>query len=451
MFLLCFSAIAAPPLQRPPRTEPVPIQLTLPEAEAIALRQSPTVNAAQYKALAAHQVYRQVRSAFFPQITGESNNVATGDDIAKQFGWNTFTNQDTRIGASGGLNNPTVLTRQSNGVLFSQLLFDFGRTWDLTAASKSLEHSEAQKSLLARARVILLADRAYFEAQAAQAVLRVADETVMARQLLADQVGALAKSQLKSELDASFARVSLDEAKLVQLEARNRVNAAFAELSNVLGYRRTYRFALVPVAQFSAPKASLADYINQALTLRPEALSLRHERDAARQTAAAERAAHFPKVTLIGAAGRGTAGDPRTDGDYAAAGINVEVPIFTGFRVSARAQETALQAKAAEQNLVEMEDLVAKDVEVALLNTTNTADKIVVTASLLSNAEQAYDLAEAKYKIGITSIIELSQAQLAKLQAQINHTTATYDYQIDRLILDFQTGAPRFLQPVPGR
>ncbi len=84
--------------------------------------------------------------------------------------------------------------------------------------------------------------------------------------------------------------------------------------------------------------------------------------------------------------------------------MNVELPIFTGFRLSARDREAELQAQAAEQTLRETENLIAQDVEVALLNTTNTSDKITVTASLLANAEQAYgDLAEAKYKNGLTA------------------------------------------------
>ncbi len=106
-------------------------ELDLQTAEQIALRQSPTISAAQFKALAAKQVVREVRSAFFPQLTGEFSAVATGDDIADRLGWNTFTNQDTRIGASGGLNNPTILSRESNGIIFSQLITDFGRTWNL--------------------------------------------------------------------------------------------------------------------------------------------------------------------------------------------------------------------------------------------------------------------------------------------------------------------------------
>ena len=55
-------------------------------------------------------------------------------------------------------------------MLFNQLITDFGRTWDLTAASKSLALSEAQRSLLTRARVLLLVDRAYFAALQAQAL-----------------------------------------------------------------------------------------------------------------------------------------------------------------------------------------------------------------------------------------------------------------------------------------
>jgi outer membrane protein len=453
LFLLLASVVyaTAAPRQSPAKLVPAPVQLDLQTAEQIALRQSPTISEAQFKALAAKQVVRQTRSAFFPQISAEFTGVATGDAIAEQFGWNKITNQDTRLGATGGLNNPTILSRESNGILLSQLLTDFGRTWNLTEASKSLALSEAQHSALARARVLLLVDQGYFQAQQAQAVLRVADETVLARQLLADQVSALAQSRIKSDLDASFARVSLDEAKLLQLEARNRVDAAFAELSSILGYPEPRRFALLNVPRFAAPKANLAALIAQALQLRPEALSLRHQRDAALRLTAAERAARFPKVSLIGAAGRTTTGDPRVLGDYAAAGVNVELPVFTGLRLSARVEETELQAKAAEQAVREIENLIAKDVEVALLNTTNTSDRIDVTASLLANAEQAYDLAESKYQLGITSVVEFSQAQLAKLQAQINHTTATYEYQIDRLVLDFQVGAPKYLPPSVSR
>jgi outer membrane protein len=452
-FALVAVASATPRAQSPATPAPAakasgsvtPLDLTT--AEAIALRQSPAVLASQFKALAAQQVVREVRSAFLPQVTADSDNVANGNDISKFFTGSPYNNGNTYLAASGGLNSSSIYSRQADGLLVSQLITDFGRTWNLTAASKSQALSEAQRSVLARARAILWVDHAYFQAQQAQALLRVADETVQARQLVADQVGALAKNKLRSELDVSFALVTLDEAKLLRLQAQNQVESAFAELSNSLGYPVPRRFILALIPQFAGPKGNLAQCIGQALANRPEALALRHEHQAARQTAAAARAAHLPKVMFLGAAGRTTAGDAAIVNDYAAAGIDVEVPIFTGFRLSAQDQETNLRAEAAQQAVIEMENLIAKDVALALLNTNTAADKIKVTESLLANAREAYDLAQAKYQIGLTSIVELSQAQLFLLQAQINHTTATYEYQIDRLVLDFQIGAPRYLQP----
>lgn len=445
LFAAALSASAAPH-----HTDALPDHLTLAQAEAIAMRQSPTVQAAQLKALASRQVVREVRSAFLPQITAEFSIVGTGDYFAKSLGSSPLTGQDTRIGASGGLNNPTILSRESNGILFNQLITDFGRTWDLTAASKSRALSEEQRSLLTRARVLLLVDQSYFAALQAQDLLRVANETVSSRQLFADQVGALAQGELRSQLDLSFARVSVDEARLLQLQAQNRIGTAFAELSTALGYPSPHRFSLAPVPPFHAPKGNLAALIAQALAVRPEALSLRHEVNAANRLASAEHAAHYPKVSLLGAAGDTPTGDPRVKGNYAAVGVNVEVPIFSGLRITARAQETRLEAAAAAQSLREMEDLIARDVQVALLNTTNASDKIAVAASLLANAGQAYELAEAKYKEGLTSTVEFGQAELGRLQAQINSSTAAYDYQIQRLILEFQIGGPRYLHGDPA-
>jgi outer membrane protein len=78
-------------------------------------------------------------------------------------------------------------------------------------------------------------DRAYYELLRAQAVLRVAQETVKERQLVADQVHALAKNQMKSSLDVSFAEVNLAQVKLLVVQAQNQLDAASADLSQAMG------------------------------------------------------------------------------------------------------------------------------------------------------------------------------------------------------------------------
>ena len=84
----------------------------------------------------------------------------------------------TRI-AAGGLNNPTILDRFATGIAVSQLVTDFGRTQRPRARARRSTPSRADKDVDARrADVLLQVDRAYFDALRAQAVLRVAQQTV---------------------------------------------------------------------------------------------------------------------------------------------------------------------------------------------------------------------------------------------------------------------------------
>jgi outer membrane protein len=77
------------------------------------------------------------------------------------------------------------------------------------------------------------------------------------------------------------------------------------------------------------------------------------------------------------------------------------------------------------------------------LNATAAYDRLALTKQLLDQAQLALDLSQERYNIGLGSIVELSQAQLNLTSAQIATVTARYDYQTQRVITDFQTGALR--------
>ncbi len=150
---------------------------------------------------------------------------------------------DSRI-AAGGLSNPIILRRESNGLYLSQLITDFGRTSNLVESAKLAETAQQYQANATRAQVILETSGAYFAALEAQSVLQVAAKTVDARSLLLDRISAMARNKIKSELDVRFAQVNLGEARLLLLRAENAVDAAFARLSTSLGYRDARRFVL---------------------------------------------------------------------------------------------------------------------------------------------------------------------------------------------------------------
>jgi outer membrane protein len=105
----------------------------------------------------------------------------------------------------------------------SQLISDSGRTPNLVATSRLQAKAAEHTTQATRYDVLLDVNRAYFGVLRAQALVKVARETVAARQLLVDQVTALFQNKLRSELDVSFADVNLSQAQLLLLQAQDRV------------------------------------------------------------------------------------------------------------------------------------------------------------------------------------------------------------------------------------
>ncbi|MGA3167664.1 MAG: TolC family protein [Terriglobia bacterium] len=404
----------------------VPQSLSLKEAEAMALKNHPLLQASQLSALAARQVVTEVKSAYFPAATGSLTAAGALPNC--------------RITA-GFLNNPIILNRYANGVEVNQLITDFGHTSNLVASARLGASAATQSAQQTEQDVLLAVNRAYYGVLRAEAVLKVAEETVRQRQLVADQVTELANSKLRSGLDVSFANVNLAQAQLLLVQAQDDEKAAYAELANALGLATQQPFELVEEPMPSAPPVDPTDLVAQALQNRPDLASARFTHDAAVRVARAERDLWMPTITAVGAAGLTPAYQVPLSDRYAAAGINVNIPIFNGFLFSAHHQEATLRARAADQDMRDLADRIARDVRTAWLNARTAYQRLDVTAQLLSQATLALDLAQGRYKLGLSSIVELSQAQLNLTQAQIANTSAKYDYQAQIANLNYQVGA----------
>lgn len=402
-----------------------PTMLAVKDAESLALKNNPQISVARLNALAAQQVTREVRSNLWPTARID----VTGVDA----------NPGTRITA-GALNNPTVYQRAAAGTTVSQLLTDFGRTTSLAASANLAAKAENQNALATKEQILLAVDQAFYNALQTQAVLTVAQQTVKDRQTVADQVGALYKSKLKSELDFSFASVNLAQAKLLLLDAQNNLNAAQASLSAVLGFPSLQNFQLVEDNSIlSAPPDNVDDLISVAFSMRPEILALEFDSESAERFRRAERDLLFPDIQALGVVGDAPVRNPIITNWYGAVGVNIDIPVFNGFLFTARAKEAALRSEAAKEKLRDLRDRISRDVRTSWLNAKTAYDRLAVTQQLLDQANLALNLAQARYKLGLGSIVELSQAQLQQTQAQISNVSAGYDYRLALAVLQYQT------------
>jgi len=417
-----------PPAQpTPPASPPGSPPLTLEQARTLALKNHPQIAAADYRAQAATEFFKQARSGLLPQVSLFGSAVEAGSN-------------NTRI-LAGGLNNPSVFDRKALGGSASQLITDFGRTYNLSASAKLQASAAGQDASATREQILLGVDRSYFATLQAVAVERVAQQTVDTRQLLLDRVSILASNKLKSDLDVSFARVALADGQLLLQRAQNDAASAMAELSSVLGYRDLHQFSLAEATPSAVSRYSdVGPLIDQALQDRPDLASLRDQRDSAERLARSQRDARFPSISAVIASGGAVTRDDRLPANYTAGGLQVSMPVFAGGYYAAREHEAELRAKAASESLRVAEDNVTRDVRVAWLRLNDARQRLQTTEQLRNYAAQAYDLADAKYRAGSSSIVELSQAQLELTSAEIANTNARYDVLIQESGLGFEVG-----------
>ncbi len=415
-------ALAVAQAQSPPT-------LTLQQAEALAIQNHPQIQAAQNEVNYANQQIIENRAAYYPTITG--------DLTASQ------ANNLARIGA-GDLSASRVFDREAQGIIVKQLITDSGRTGSLVASSRLQAQATSQGATATLYDVLLQVNRAYFDVLHSQAAVKVAQETVSARQQLADQVGELAKNQLKSQLDVSFADVNVSEAKLLLLRAQDAVQQSLAELGRAVGSDQPANYQLAEEPLPPGPAATPDQLIAKALDNRPEFAQLRLAREAAYRFADAEKDLTKPTVSAVGTGGYtpyiDTSPIPK---EYEALGVNVSIPIFNGHLFAARHEAALEHARESDQRLRNEQQILERDVRVAWATMNDAYQRIDVTSQFLRHAALALDLAKGRYDLGLSSIVELTQAQLNLTEAEIENLNAKYDYQFQNAALQYTVGLLR--------
>jgi outer membrane protein len=406
-------------------------RITRSDAEQIALKNNPRIMASHLLALAAGQVTRQTRSGELPQIYGAATAEKAEDG--------------SRIGA-GALTNSRLYSHAGTGGTLTQLITDFGHTRDLVATNKLQQKAQDSTTVATEQDVLMATDEAFYRLLDAQSLLDVAKATVAARGDMQNLISALTKSALKSDLDLNIASADLSQSQLMQLDAENAVASASAALAAVLAAPPDTVFQAIEDQNAAPPPPPTADssaLLNAgAQAQRPDLQALRLNAQAYQKFARAQQLQHLPTISALAMGGIVPVAP---DGIfvpnwYAAGGVNLTVPFFTGFRIDAQTEEARLRQRATEKQAQELSDTIARDVRVGILNAQTAFQRIAVADQFQNQTAQALALAQTRYKLGLSSIVELSQAQLQSTQAAVAAVNARYDYLLALRSLDYTRG-----------
>jgi outer membrane protein len=402
--------------------------LTRAEAEQMALKNNPRISVSKLLALAQHQVVREAHAAELPLFNGAVTAEKALDASRISAGSLTASRLFTHAGAGGSL---------------SQLITDFGRTHNLVLTQKLQEKAANATALATEEEIVLATDQAFYDALTAQAVLQVARQTVATRQATETQVNQMTRNKLKSTLDLSFADVNLSQSQLLELDAQNNADATMATLDAVLGLDHEITYELADdSAPNNAPPSDYEQLIQSALAQRPDLQSLTFGQQSAQKFARAQWDQLLPSISALGTVGSVPVrtGQYYTANWWGAVGVNMNIPIFDGFLYSSEAKEAVYRSRADVERTRNLRDQIVRDVRTAWLQANTAYQRIAVTAQLLKQANLALQLAQTRYQLGLSSIVELSQAQLQQTSAAIDNTNALYQYKLSLATLNYQIG-----------
>ena len=403
-------------------------RLTRSEAEQMAIKNNPRISVSRLLALAQHQAVREARSGELPTSTASVTAVDAEDG--------------SRISA-GPLTASRLFEHAGAGANFTQLVTDLGRTHNLISAAKLEEKAQNANAMATENDIVIATDQAFYNALQAQALYQVAKQNVDTRQTTDTLVGQLTKNKLKSTLDLSFSDVNLSQAKLMLLDAQNNLDSSTAALDAVLGLDREVAYELMDDAQNLQPPPDDVDRLVQSgLEQRPDLQALHYDEQSQVKFSKAQRDQMLPSITAAGTVGSVPIRPAQyyTTNWWGGIGVDLNIPVFNGFLYSAQAKEASLRAQAASEKSRDLRDQIVRDVHTSWLAAKTAYQRMAVTDEMLKQASLSLQLAQTRYQIGLSSIVELSQAQYQQTDAAIGHTNAIYQYRLALATLNYQMG-----------
>jgi len=399
-----------------PSPSPETRVLGLDEAVQIALKRQPTVLQAQASTRAAAGRADQARSGLLPQVTGTASYTRAHGPVV-------------------GLNNlPTTGSYDvfTFGASASQLIWDFGQTWERTKAAERATDSFHVSERTAELNVMLTVRRAYFQARAQKALIRVAEETLANLERHMKQIQGFVTVGTRPEIDLAQAKSDLATERVALINAQNGYRIGKAQLAVAMGQPGdNFEIASDELAAVDVEDQPIDQITKTAIAARPEVTSLVRLSEAQELTIKSIKGAYGPSLSAgAGVSESGIAIDAL--GNRWNVGATVTWPVFQGGLTNGQVREAEGNLVVTRAQLEGQKLQVRLDVEQASLNIRAAKSEISATNEALTNTKERLRLAEGRYEAGVGSIIELGDAQVAEATAAQQVVQAEYDLSVAR-------------------
>jgi len=412
----------APPAELP--------KLALQQAIQTALEKHPALQSTEFAVQGAEARFNQAKAPYYPQVGGAA--VQTNGSLRANALFNP----------SGSLIEPNR-SDFSVGVAASQRVYDFGQTASRVDAQRSDKARIEKDAMTRRAEVVVGVERAYFTVLKRKRLVEIAEQTFREREVIKQQVDVLYRNQLKSKLDLGLVLVQLSDAEFLVIRARNDLTAAFADLNNAMGVEEPAAYSLEEIPVTVESPRTLDGLVVEAMDKRPELLALKERIQTAEHRIRAANNTNFPTFQVVGSAGdtEHISNRPNLqEGGWWAVGGIVSVPIFTGFLIQNQVAEATAQQREVQAVYRAVSQNVQLQVRDSFLDVVTLIPQVKVAEEQVKIAREALSLAGQRYKLGLSSIVEVTQSEVAVTAAETRLAETQYDAKIAEARLRYAVG-----------
>jgi len=419
----------------PKALQAIPEVLTLDKAVELALSNHPSLRVASGTQAINEALVGQAQAGFYPQVSAQSGYQRTTANPTRNFTGSPLP-RSTRGDTFG---------YYQNNVTLNQLLYDFGTTKSqVDTARFNLQAANANAETTVQT-VVINVQQAYFSLQQAQRLVKVNEEALTQFKQHLDLARGRFKAGVAAKVDVTTAEVDLSNAQLNLITAKNNALVARVTLNNAMGIQTTNPYRVLDPSRGEAYQVTLDEAVARAMRLRPEMISQRAQERAAEAAIKAAQGNFFPTVTSSANYSYSATDFPLVYNWNVSGTVNI--PIFSGFLTKQQVAQARANLLTTKANGDVLRQSILLEVSQALLNLEAAVERLEVTKITVTQARERLDQVEGRYKAGLSNAVEVTDAEVALVTAQVNDVVAMSNYQSVKAALDKAMG---IITPVQG-
>jgi outer membrane protein TolC len=393
--------------------------LTLQRAIDIALKNQPSILAGQSTVRANEATIGQARANYYPQITASGS-------------YNRSYSETTTTVTSGADRTVSTATsahrdQYSSSLGLSQTIFDFGKT-PTQVRINSLNTESSRFDLDSTLNTVVFnVKQAFYNVLQAQRIRDVAGESVKQFQQHLDQAQGFYGVGTKSKIDVTKAEVDLSNARLNLIKAENQIRLSRVTLNAAMGIPDVPDYNLEDNLSYTKYGLPFEEALSTVYAKRPDLQSLEKRKEAAKESISLARKGYFPVVS-------GNANYAYSNNDFPLNnswnyGVSISIPLFSGFDTRYRVAQAQANYDTISANEQSLRLDIYSQVQQGYLTLREAEERIGASELTVRQATENVELATGRYRAGVGSPLEITDALVGLNNAKVAYTQALTDYK----------------------